>query len=423
MHINMRGTPMSKGCENMKNEHSSMTPLWSRNFVLLLLGNFFVYQGILMLIPTFPVYIKQLGGSDFQASLPFAVVSISALIIRAISGNAADKFGRRPLLILGMCILFVFNCSYFVISGIAIILLVRFLQGIGWGMTSTVLATIMSDIVSDERRGEGTGYFALSIILGTSFATVVGIEVMKRYDFAVMLLISTALVGIGMLLTQGMSLRTAPKVASAKHAPKGMAWRDLVEKKAVLPAFLCFLHSITFGGIMSFIILFGQERGIENVGIYFVGHVAMILISRPFAGKLFDRKGHAFVILPGVVFMIIGLFMLSNATSIYSLVAASLCYGIGYGAAHPSLQAWAIQRSPAERRGAANGTFLSSLDLGYAVGAVLLGLIAAHTNYAMMYRISILFLLVFALVYGYHLIKTKQGTQEEEDEEDDENLA
>ena len=391
-----------------KVESTSATTLWSRDFLLLLFGNFFVYQGILMLIPTFPLYIKQMGGNDLQASLPFAVVSISALIVRSISGNAADTLGRRPLLIAGMCLLIIFNCSYFVVSGISIILMLRFCQGIGWGMTSTVLATIMSDIVSAKRRGEGVGYFALSIILGTSFATVVGIEAMKLYNFDVVLLISTLTVGIGMLLTQGISIVSIKKVYNSNRSKQGLIWSDLFEKSALLPAFLCFLHSITFGGIMSFIMLFGQETGIENVGIYFVGHVSMILISRPFAGKLFDRRGHAFVIVPGVLFMIVGLFMLSYATSIYSLVAASLCYGLGYGATHPSLQAWAIQRAPAERKGAANGTFLSSLDLGYAIGAVLLGLIATHTNYAIMYRISILFLTAFAVVYGYHLIKTKQ---------------
>ena len=394
--------------EFKQDESSSAATLWSKNFLLLVFGNFFVYQGILMLIPTFPLYIKQIGGNDLEASLPFAVVSISALIVRSISGNAADTYGRRPLLIIGMSLLIIFNCSYFLVSGIAIILILRFCQGIGWGMTSTVLATIMSDIVSAKRRGEGTGYFALSIILGTSFATVLGIEAMKRYSFDVILMISTILVGIGMLLTQGISIAPTEKVHKSKRITQGFSWNDLFEKSALLPAFLCFLHSITFGGIMSFIILFGQETGIENVGIYFVGHVSMILISRPFAGKLFDRKGHPFVIIPGVLLMIIGLFILSYATSIYSLVAASLCYGLGYGAAHPSLQAWAIQRSPEERKGAANGTFLSSLDLGYAIGAVLLGLIATHTNYATMYRISILFLVVFAVIYGYHLIKAKQ---------------
>ena len=229
--------------EIKKVESHSTTTLWSRSFLLLLFGNFFIYQGILMLIPTFPLYIKQIGGNDLEASLPFAVISISALIVRSISGTAADTFGRRPLLIVGMCILIAFNCSYFVASGIGIILVLRFCQGIGWGMTSTVLATIMSDIVSPKQRGEGTGYFALSIILGTSFATVLGIEAMKRYNFDIILLISTILVGGGMLLTQGISMDSAKKELKPKRVKKGILWSDLFEKSALLPAFLCFLQS------------------------------------------------------------------------------------------------------------------------------------------------------------------------------------
>jgi len=395
--------------DNNKPTLTASPTLWSRDFLLLLVGNLFVYQGILMLISTFPVYIKQIGGTDLQASLPFAVVSISALIVRAISGSAADTFGRRPLLILGLSILIIFNCSFMWTSTIGLILVLRFCQGIGWGITSTVFATIMSDIVPANRRGEGTGYFALSIIVATAFASIAGIELMKRYDFQLVLQVSTTLVVLGMVSGLAISIAPIKKTSTETCAPKKLTWGDLVEKQALLPAFLCFLHSITLGGIMSFIMLYGKEIGVENAWIYFVGHIAMILVSRPFAGKLFDRRGHAVVIGPGILLMLVGLTLLSYATSEISLLVASLFYGLGYGAAHPSLQAWAIDRSPADRKGAANGTFLSSLDLGYAVGAVVMGLIASHTDYAMMYRISTLFLVVFAGVYGYHLMKSEKA--------------
>lgn len=388
--------------------HNSKQKLWTKNYILLLLGNLLLYQGILMLIPSFPVYMKQIGGNDLQASLPFAVFSVSALIVRAISGNAADTLGRRPLLLAGLSILILFNSSYFFVSTIGVILVLRFCQGIGWGMTSTTFATIMSDIVPANRRGEGTGYFALSIILATSLATIAGIEIMKHYDFTILLLTSTSLAVIGMLLTLGMSIAPIRPVAKASHKNRSLTWSDLFERNALLPSLLCFLHSITLGGIMSFLMLYGAEIGVENTWIYFAGHVAMILISRPFAGKLFDQKGHPAVIIPGIILMITGLTLLSYATSESTLLIASLFYGLGYGAAHPSLQAWAINRSPANRKGAANGTFLSSLDLGYAVGAVVLGLIATHTNYAIMYRVSVLFLLAFAGIYGYHVIKNRQ---------------
>lgn len=394
--------------DNSKPISTESPNMWSRDFLLLLVGNLFVYQGFLMLISTFPVYIKQIGGTDLQASLPFAVVSISALLVRAISGSAADTFGRRPLLILGLAILIITNCSFMYISTIGLILVLRFCQGLGWGTTSTVFATIMSDIVPAHRRGEGTGYFALSIIIATALASIAGIELMKRYDFQLVLQVSTTLVVLGMVCGLSISIAPIKKSATITFASQKLSWSTLVEKQALLPSFLCFLHSITLGGIMSFIMLYGNEIGVENTWIYFIGHIAMILISRPFAGKLFDRRGHAVVIGPGILLMIVGLTLLSYATSEISLLVASLFYGLGYGAAHPSLQAWAIDRSPADRKGAANGTFLSSLDLGYAVGAVVMGLIASYTDYAMMYRVSTLFLVAFACTYGYHLIKSEK---------------
>lgn len=391
---------------NERKESSCERPLWSREFILLLSGNLFIYQGILMFIPTFPVYIKQLGGNELQASLPFAVISLSALLLRPLSGSAADLWGRRPLLLLGLGILLLFNCSLFYISTIALILCVRFLQGIGWGMTSTVLATIMSDLVPPKRRGEGTGYFALSIIVATSLATIGGIEIMKRGDFSVVLTISTALLTLGLFLAGGLG---AKQKQATQVKPK-IVWNDLFERKALLPALLCFLHSIPLSGIMSFIMLYGKEIGVENTALYFVGHVAMILLSRPFAGKLYDRKGHVYVIVPGVIFMAAGLLLLSCAETEMSLLLASLFYGLGYGAAHPALQAWAVERSPVLRKGAANGTFLSAIDLGYAFGAVALGAIATHGGYALMYRSSIIFLLFFAVVY-FRALREKKATK------------
>jgi len=107
--------------------------------------------------------------------------------------------------------------------------------------------------------------------------------------------------------------------------------------------------------------------------------------------------------------MMIGLVLLSYSHTVPLLVVASLFYGLGFGTVQPSLQAWAINRSPSHRKGAANGTFLSSIDLGYAIGAVLTGAIASVTSYAVMYRLSSLLLVLFLAVYVTVLMWQKQA--------------
>ncbi|TCP25968.1 putative MFS family arabinose efflux permease [Scopulibacillus darangshiensis] len=383
--------------------------LWTKNFILIVIANLFTYQGFQMLIPTLPVYIKDIGGSDFQASLVVSLFALSALIFRSITGKAVDTAGRKPLLIIGFIILIFFNLTFFAFSAVALLLVLRLFQGVGWGMASTSIATVMSDNVPDQRRGEGTGYYALSVILATSVAPIIGIALLNHYSFNVILILTTVFMAIGWLITQGVSIPKLTKQEQQKQTKKGSIWSDLFEKKALLPSVLCFLLAVPFGGVMSFIALYGKEIGIESIWIYFIGHCLMILISRPFVGKLFDRKGHAFVVLPGAVCMLAGLIVLSFTTTIPTLVIASILYGFGFGSVQPSLQAWAVDRSASDRKGAANGTFLSFMDLGVALGAVLLSTIAAAASYAIMYRVSSLCMVLFLIIYGVYLLKQRRS--------------
>ena len=97
--------------------------------------------------------------------------------------------------------------------------------------------------------------------------------------------------------------------------------------------------------------------------------------------------------------MAIGLTILSFATSMPILFVAAFIYGIGYGSMQSSLQTWMIQIVAPTQRGMANGMFLNTLDLGIATGALLLGAVASMTSYTDMYRYSVIFMIVFLLIY------------------------
>ena len=379
--------------------------LWTGRYVSILCSTFVAYVGFQMLVPTLTTHVKQLHGTNLSASLVFSAAAGAALVARAVFGTVMDRLGRRPVLLVGAVVLIATNLSLYVVSDVVAICALRFCQGLGWGMASTALATIVSDLVPERRMGEGIGYFALSIVLATSLAIILGIWLMNVAGFRVVLGFSTAFFAVALALCLRMGDVSFHR--SDRTEPVPGLWSALFETRAVLPAFLCFLHSVAFSGIMTFIMLFGVESGIGNVFVYFVGHVLMILVSRPIVGRIYDSVGHSAAIIPGVVSMMIGLVLLSYAHALPLLVLASLFYGLGYGTVQPSLQAWAIHRSPSHRKGAANGTFLSSIDLGYAIGAVIMGAVASATSYAVMYRLSPVLLVLLLAVYGTVLIRQK----------------
>lgn len=378
--------------------------LWSKSYLFLLITNLFVYIAFYLLVPTLPAFAVQAGGTGLQASLVVSGFSISSLICRAVTGHIADKVCRKPLLLIGLLIMALSTLSYIFLS-IWGVIIIRVFQGVGWGMASTAVAAEVSDIVPDKRKGEGMGYYSLSMIISMSLAPILAIMIMNSYKFSIVAVISIILFGLGLITLQLISFNKNKVKCADREKERIIVLKDIFEKRALLPSLLCFLLTITLCGIMSYIMLFGKEIGLSNIWLYFLGHVSMILVTRSFVGKLFDQKGHTIVIIPGAISMIIGLICLSYVHSVITLIVASLFYGFGYGAVQPSLQAWAVNRSPLERSGAANGTFLSSMDLSFTIGSILLSFIAEIKSYAVMYRYSSVFMVVFMIIYVVALLK------------------
>jgi MFS family permease len=278
------------------------------------------------------------------------------------------------------------------------ILLMRGIQGVGWGLATAAIATVVYKIVPESHRGEGAGYYALTVIVPVSLSPLAAIVLMDYFEFEKVLAVSALLTFAGLAcLKQGLS-------TLAHHLPdptvsRGTLLTRVFERGAVLPSFLCFILSVPLCGVMAYIVLFGREQQVQHIWLFFVGHAVMILATRSMIGRLFDAKGHAAIILPGSAAMLLGLMALSQTRSVTLLVVSSLLFGLGYGAVQPSLQTWAVNRCPPHRKAAANGLFMSAIDLGYIVGSITLGLLAQSQGFAAMYLYAAGIMMVFMLIY------------------------
>ncbi|ULL18058.1 MFS transporter [Paenibacillus sp. H1-7] len=389
---------------------SAKEPLWTSRFIMLSVANLFLFFGFQMLLPTIPAYVTQLGGDNSAIGMVIFILTLSALIVRPFSGAALDMFSGRLILVVGSIITLIAIGSYIIAASVGIIYLLRVVHGIGWGISTTTYGTMASDIIPASRRGEGMGYFGLASTLAMALGPMSGIAIMKTYDYSVLFIVSFSLTFCSLLVS--LLLRgsgkpskeaTANKTAPAIPAANSSLLSRLVDKQALFPSLLVLLIAVTYGGIVSFITLFGNEQNIANVGWFFSVNALMLFLVRPVSGKIFDTKGHVWVLLPGAVFSLAGLLLLSYTSGTPMLMLAAACYGIGFGAIQPSLQAWTVQRAAPDRRGAANATFFSAFDLGIGLGALILGPIAAATNYAVMYRLSGIMFVIYLVVYVVYI--------------------
>lgn len=181
----------------------SKTKLWTKDYIFLLIGSIFLYVGFMVFMPTLPTQIIKLGGSQVEASLAVGVFSVVALLMRSISGSWNDRFDSKMLILIGFLILIATTASFYISTVVLALLAVRFIQGAGWGISTTSIATGVSAIVPPNRTGEGIGFYGLTTALGMSLAPVVAILIMNYFSFNTLITFALViLVGTFLLLSQ-----------------------------------------------------------------------------------------------------------------------------------------------------------------------------------------------------------------------------
>ncbi len=340
-----------------------------------------------MTLPTIPLFVKSLGGSDQIIGLVVGFFTFSALIARSFAGNALESKGRRFVYIFGLS-MFVFAIgSYAFVSSLAFLFFIRIFQGIGWGCSGTASGTIASDLIPATRRGEGMGLYALGGNFALAIGPAIALSLNQLIDFRQIFLLCAFFGVVAISLASQIRYK---KLASGAEKKPREGKRTFFEKSVWRPSLLLFFVTFTFGGIASFLPLYTKEEGVSGIELYFTCYALALLATRFFAGKLYDRKGVAYVFIPGILLIITAMTLLSWLPNTLSLLTAAVCYGFGFGMIQPTLQAWAMSLVPASRRGMANATFFSCFDLGVGLGAVLFGQIGHFFSYQLIYEVSAL---------------------------------
>jgi len=373
--------------------------LFSRNFILTSLSTFTLFSSFYFLLITLPIYIQKIGGTESEIGFIIGVFTISAVVLRPFIGQEVDRRGRKKILISGLLVFLVSMLLYNYTNSVTSLLILRVFHGIGWGAATTAATTLIADIAPPKRRGEAMGIFGMSSNVAMAIGPVLSMILLVAYDFSILFLIGAGIALVSLLLA-------LPICETTTSHPK----TPLFSKEALFSSTLMFTVSLTYGSLVSFLSLFAQKQGITNPGIFFTVFAVTLILVRAFAGKISDKKGRKFVILPGLILIACGLFVLSTASSLSVFLMAALFYGLGFGFVHPSLMALLVDSVSEEGRGAAMGTFTAAFDLGIGMGSILLGFVLQYFGFQVMYSISGMIVLAGAVLVIADNRKASRGT-------------
>ncbi len=367
--------------------------IWTRDFVLIVMSNFFVFLGFQMTLPTIPLFVEKLGGNDQLIGIVVGIFTFSALLLRPYAGRALELKGRRFVFLTGLGIFVLSIGSFGFAKSLLFLFMMRIIQGIGWGFSTTASGTIATDLIPAKRRGEGMGYYGLSGNLALAFGPTLGLALVGVITFTQLFLISSLLGLVALLLSSKIRYKKVEKQTVPLKK-----W-DFYEKSALPPSLLLLFITVTFGGIAAFLPIYSAQKGINGIHWYFLLYAIALMLSRTFAGKIYDQRGHKAVFLPGALLILVSMILLSWLPNSTILYVAAILYGFGFGTVQPALQAWSVKDVAANRRGMANATFFSFFDLGVGIGAILFGQIAHWFGYGAIYSVAALSVLTSILLY------------------------
>ncbi|MEG1166827.1 MAG: MFS transporter [Gordonibacter sp.] len=399
--------------------------LWTKDFTLGTIVNFLLmvnYYGLMVVVADYSM--KTYDAPAAAAGLAASIFIIGALTARLISGRLMDKIGRKRLLVIGAVGEVAFSALYLLGPAFGPLFAIRLLHGFAYGMCSTTIGTIVTSLVPDSRKGEGVGYYMLSVTLGAAIGPFLGMFLTQNAGFELLFIVAAAVaalsLGAAALLkapessrssietkARGIAREERDEEASAFRVPRPNV-RNYLEPSVLSISAVCALLFFCYSSLLAFLTPFAAENGLEGPASYFfIVYALATFITRPFTGKLFDRRGDRVVMIPAFIAFIIGMGLLSGVHQPLAMLIAAALLGFGVGTVQASGLALAVRIAPDDRLSLANSTFYIMLDIGVGIGPLLLGIVQPFWGYRGLFQaMSTVALIAMA---AYLLVSRRRG--------------
>jgi MFS family permease len=348
--------------------------LFTTTFFFVISANLANALGAHMASPILPVYVMSLGHSTFEAGLVAGMLSFTALVLRPFVGWLVDAWRRRPLVLIGTACYAAANLMYLAFSSLPLMLLSRAIHGFGLSNYSTASSAFLTDIAPRRRRAEAMGYYAVAVDIGLLAGPALAFFLVDHIGLQYIFLLTAGLACLAFVISIPVREARPPRVGPA---PPWHLRTGIVSKPALPAAWMAFCLGMGMGPVIAFIAVFARQRGVDNPGFYFTVQAIALMLSRTFAGRLADRRGRAFVMIPGLLCMAAGLLLLPLAHHLLHLMVSAMFIGLGFGCSQPVTMAWAVDHVSPNERGMAVSTYFLGFDSGMSLGTFLLGAIAS----------------------------------------------
>jgi len=320
-----------------------------------------------------------------------------------------DRLNKKYLLIAAFVLNGLFTTAHILVPSLVWLIPIRVLHGLVFSVSSTLAIALSVDYVPKTRMGEGIGIIGLGNIIGMAIGPNIGIILVERFSFQFGFAVSGLIIIAAGLTVFILRYQRGEYAQEAQKEKRSFSLSNVLAVELLPNVGFVAIFMLGNGLINSFMVMLGYERGIANVGHYFFVNAAVAILTRHAIGKIIDRKGVSFAILPGYIFGAMGMVLIGFASMLWQLIVAAVFFSIAIGCGLSAIQTDCIQRLPPSRRTVATGTYFIGLDIGMVAGPMLGGIISDFFGFHVTFYSAGILMLIGFTVYGIYVKRTSGG--------------
>jgi MFS family permease len=345
--------------------------LFTPAFITLTLSELAYFTAAGLIIGVTPFFVTgPLGSSEAGLGLVAAAFSITTLLLRPYAGRLSDRRGRRPLLVGGALLCAVVVLGHLVAASMVVLVGLRLLLGVAEAFFFVAGFAALADLAPRGRTGEALSYNSLALYLGIAFGPIVGQLLLDAGGFG------WAWAG-GFVLAAAAAVLALRLPETAARLEPDAPTPPLFHRAAIGPGLALFTG---VAAMSAFLLLAGpraERIGLDGWSLTFLLFGGVVVACRIAFARLPDRVPPRVLGAAALALAAVGLSITAILPGVPALLAGSAILAVGVAFMTPALFAATFNVVPPSERGAAAGTASLFIDLGFGIGPLAAGLIAA----------------------------------------------
>ena len=356
--------------------------------------------GAQLLAPILPLYLSSHGLSASQIGMVMGITAIGALIMRPSSGRSVDRYGSRPIILFGQSILAVCFSAYFWFTGFIPLLIIRFLHGAAQSFYSTASVTFASSVESPQNTAGAISLFTVFTMVGLGAATSLAPLLYLEISFF-------PLVGLSLLslaIAIAFAFFRARPIAPLKDAER-MPFSSVMHLPAVWAPTVClFASNFAFSTLFTFVPLYALSESVSGYSSFYICFAVAVIVTRLAVQSLTQTFSAEMVATVASALNVLSALVVIVTPSAWTFGLSGILVGLGFGIIFPALTVYVIQRIPPAVKGTALSILTAAGDVGNALGAAMLGIVAEWFGFRWVFAAAALVVLLCARYFYVTLV-------------------